>query len=169
MKVSAERLEVAQTAMSGPLKQLETADEFSEQALQDFTLATLFYVLEPQWPGRIIGLGGSHQHIVKYCHERVLESPAGEALSILDLCRELKIPRRTLHYSFEKIVGSSPLAYLPNRKPPASPTQRTAGASPITAISARSTNVCSGIHPLLKRVDQRLRLALQDAVDPQQQ
>lgn len=92
MKVSAERLEVAQTAMSGPLKQLETADEFSEQALQDFTLATLFYVLEPQWPGRIIGLGGSHQHIVKYCHERVLESPAGEALSILDLCRELKIP-----------------------------------------------------------------------------
>ena len=111
-KVSAERLEVAQAAMSGLLKQLENIDHFSEQALQVFTLATLLDVLEPQSPGRIIGLGGSHQHIVKYCHERVLESPAGEPLSILDLCRELKIPRRTLHYSFEKIVGSSPLAYL---------------------------------------------------------
>lgn len=112
MKVPAERLEVAQAALSGLLNQLENIDHFSEQALQVFTMTTLLDVLEPQSPGRIIGLGGSHQHTVKYCHERVLESPAGEPLSILDLCRELKIPRRTLHYSFEKIVSSSPLAYL---------------------------------------------------------
>lgn len=112
MKVSAERLQKAQAALTGALDQLLTAGTFDEQALQDFTVSTLLDLLEPSSPKRFRGLGGSHQHIVKYCHERVLESPAGEPPSILDLCRELKIPRRTLHYSFEKIAGRSPVAYL---------------------------------------------------------
>lgn len=57
LKVSAERLEVARAAMIELLKQIETADNFSEQALQDFTLANLLDVLEPQWPQRILGPG----------------------------------------------------------------------------------------------------------------
>ena len=112
MKVPVGRLQGAQVAMTGLLDQLETLDELSDQALQNYVLTTLLDLLEPQSPVRLQGLGGSHQHIVNYCHERVLLSPAGESLSILDLCRELKIPRRTLHYSFEKIVGNSPLTYL---------------------------------------------------------
>ncbi|MGY2184732.1 HTH-type transcriptional activator RhaS [compost metagenome] len=108
MKLSARRLQGAQVAMTSLLEPLEIND----QAFHNVVLATLLDVLEPQNPVRIQGLGGSHQHIVKHCHERVLQSPAGESLSILDLCRELKIPRRTLHYSFEKIVGISPLSYL---------------------------------------------------------
>lgn len=112
MKLCAGSLQGAQVAMTGLLDQLQTLDDLNDQAPQNCVLDTLLDLLEPQNPVRLQGLGGSHQHIVKYCHERVLQSPAGESLSILDLCRELKIPRRTLHYSFEKIAGSSPLTYL---------------------------------------------------------
>lgn len=112
MKLSAERLLRGRTSILGILKFLETAGESTDQALQTRTLSTLLDMLEPSCPTRLRGLDDSHHYIVKYCHERVMDCPAGESLSILDLCRELKIPRRTLHYSFEKIVDSSPLPYL---------------------------------------------------------
>jgi AraC family ethanolamine operon transcriptional activator len=36
----------------------------------------------------------------------------GEPLSLLDLCRELDVSERTLHYAFQEVRGLSPMAYF---------------------------------------------------------
>jgi AraC family ethanolamine operon transcriptional activator len=36
----------------------------------------------------------------------------GEPLSVLDLCRELGVSERTLHYAFQEVRGLSPMAYF---------------------------------------------------------
>ena len=36
----------------------------------------------------------------------------GERLSVLDLCRELGVSERTLHYAFREVRGLSPMAYF---------------------------------------------------------
>ena len=36
----------------------------------------------------------------------------GGPLSLLDLCRELGVSERTLHYAFQEVRGLSPMAYL---------------------------------------------------------
>jgi AraC family ethanolamine operon transcriptional activator len=36
----------------------------------------------------------------------------GEPLSLLDLCRELRVSERTLHYAFHEVRGLSPMAYF---------------------------------------------------------
>jgi len=88
------------------------SDIFSQHRVKDYVLSTLMDLIEREHPARLCGLGDSHLYIVKYCHERVLEQGYSDPLSILDLCRELKVPRRTLHYAFEKTVDASPLQYL---------------------------------------------------------
>lgn len=52
-----------------------------------------------------------HQFIVRESHRFVTSSEGAEA-SILDVCRVLNIPRRTLNYSFQKVTGMSPVSYL---------------------------------------------------------
>jgi AraC family ethanolamine operon transcriptional activator len=36
----------------------------------------------------------------------------GEPLSLLELCRELDVSERTLHYAFQEVRGLSPMAYV---------------------------------------------------------
>ena len=36
----------------------------------------------------------------------------GEPLSLLNLCRELGVSDRTLHYAFQEVRGLSPMAYF---------------------------------------------------------
>jgi AraC family ethanolamine operon transcriptional activator len=36
----------------------------------------------------------------------------GEPLSLLELCRELGVSERTLHYAFQEVRGLSPMAYF---------------------------------------------------------
>jgi AraC family ethanolamine operon transcriptional activator len=36
----------------------------------------------------------------------------GEPLSLLELCRELGVSARTLHYAFQEVRGLSPMAYF---------------------------------------------------------
>lgn len=55
-------------------------------------------------------LGSNHHHIVQYVYERVLESD--HHLTVLELCQELQIPHRSLHYAFEKTTGMSPNKYI---------------------------------------------------------
>lgn len=112
VKLPTERLFCGRMAILDILKSLDIAGEPCMQEFRNRTLTTVLDMLEPSCPVRFRRLGGNHHYIVKYCHERVMDCTAGESLSILDLCRELNIPRRTLHYSFEKITGSSPLPYL---------------------------------------------------------
>ena len=55
-------------------------------------------------------LGSNHHHIVQYVYQRVIESD--QNLTILELCQELQIPHRSLHYAFEKTTGMSPNKYI---------------------------------------------------------
>ncbi len=55
-------------------------------------------------------LGSNHHHIVQYVYERILESD--QNLTILELCQELQIPHRSLHYAFAKTTGMSPNKYI---------------------------------------------------------
>jgi AraC family ethanolamine operon transcriptional activator len=41
-----------------------------------------------------------------------MRSRLGEPLSLLDLCRELGVSERTLHYAFREVRGLSPMAYF---------------------------------------------------------
>lgn len=52
-----------------------------------------------------------NRQIVQQARELVL-AQAGNRLSITDICRQLHVSRRTLQYSFQAVVGLSPLAYL---------------------------------------------------------
>jgi AraC family ethanolamine operon transcriptional activator len=44
--------------------------------------------------------------------EEFMRAHLGDPLSILDLCRELDVSERTLHYAFQEVRGLSPMAYL---------------------------------------------------------
>lgn len=52
----------------------------------------------------------TQSYIVWKSQEIALESD--DALTVLDLCRHLKVSRRTLQYSFQNIAGTTPTAYL---------------------------------------------------------
>ena len=38
--------------------------------------------------------------------------PLGDPMSVFDLCRELGVSERTLHYAFQEVRGLSPMAYF---------------------------------------------------------
>jgi AraC family ethanolamine operon transcriptional activator len=44
--------------------------------------------------------------------EEYMRAHLGAALSVLDLCRELGVSERTLHYAFQEVRGLSPMAYF---------------------------------------------------------
>ena len=44
--------------------------------------------------------------------EDYVRAHLGNPLSVLDLCRELAVSERTLHYAFQEVRGLSPMAYL---------------------------------------------------------
>ncbi|MHC6226018.1 helix-turn-helix domain-containing protein [Pseudomonas sp. X10] len=53
----------------------------------------------------------TRRYIVNRCHQWLLEEP-DSALSVIDLCKRLKVSRRTLQYSFQSIAGVTPVQYL---------------------------------------------------------
>lgn len=55
-------------------------------------------------------LGRDHCSIIEYVYERVLASE--ENVSIINICQELNIPHRSLHYAFNKTTGLSPNKYI---------------------------------------------------------
>jgi AraC family ethanolamine operon transcriptional activator len=44
--------------------------------------------------------------------EDYMRAHLGDPLSVLDLCRELAVSERTLHYAFQEVRGLSPMAYF---------------------------------------------------------
>lgn len=104
---------VMQVLSSGALDEDGSAAEAATQAaLHGQIVCLLLERLEAEEGGkqRMRELNNVHPYLVKYCHERVLASDS--QVSLLALCHELKVPRRTLHYAFERVVGMSPSNYL---------------------------------------------------------
>ena len=48
--------------------------------------------------------------------EDYLRANLGHPLSIFDLCQELAVSERTLHYAFQELRGLSPMAYFKARR-----------------------------------------------------
>lgn len=56
-------------------------------------------------------LGNQHHYIVRQS-VTFMDSVEGMEASVLDICKALNIPRRTLNYSFERVTGMAPSRYL---------------------------------------------------------
>jgi AraC family ethanolamine operon transcriptional activator len=54
---------------------------------------------------------GSRERLVRRADD-YMRAGLGEPLSLLDLCRELGVSERTLHYAFQQVRGLSPMAYF---------------------------------------------------------
>jgi AraC family ethanolamine operon transcriptional activator len=48
--------------------------------------------------------------------EDYMQAHLGAPLSVLELCRELAVSERTLHYAFQEVRGLSPMAYFKTRR-----------------------------------------------------
>lgn len=53
----------------------------------------------------------TRHYIVNRCHRLIMDDPQSP-LNVLDLCRKLKISRRTLQYSFQSVADIAPIQYL---------------------------------------------------------
>ncbi|MEJ6655746.1 MAG: helix-turn-helix domain-containing protein [Pseudomonas sp.] len=62
--------------------------------------------VQPGAPGQFV-----HRHIVEKAREYILSNKHLPP-TILDICLELRISRRTLHYAFQKVLSISPVAFL---------------------------------------------------------
>ena len=87
-------------------------DAFDETVLAHAIVGILFDLVQPDdEEGRTLPHMSTQSYIVRKSQEIALESDS-DVLTVLDLCRRLKISRRTLQYSFQNIAGTTPTAYL---------------------------------------------------------
>src|SRR5262245_28884498 len=61
-------------------------------------------------PDLSVGRFSARRQLVREAEALMNVHPDG-SLSILDLCRHLIVSERSLHYSFQEVVGLSPMAY----------------------------------------------------------
>lgn len=87
-------------------------DEMVRQVLFNDIMNTLISGLEalghvkPRAPGQFV-----HRHIVEKSKEYILSRRCNPP-TILEICQELHISRRTLHYAFQKVLDISPVTFL---------------------------------------------------------
>lgn len=84
----------------------------ARSAIIQHGLATVMpIVLQNQALPRVtLSAFGRHQ-VVKRSREYILEH-IDSPIQMIDLCRELRVSRRTLQYSFQDVLGVNPIAYL---------------------------------------------------------
>lgn len=114
---------------------LHGSQALREKALQDQLILLLLELSTPAARQPPKPLGNQHHYIVRRCHDYVL-SQEGAIASVLDVCRELNVPQRTLNYSFARVTGTSPAQYLRAVKLNAARRQLQSSALPVTAIAA---------------------------------
>lgn len=75
-------------------------------------LATVMPIVlqNQELPRHTLSAFGRHQ-VVKRSREYILEH-IDSPIQMIDLCRELRVSRRTLQYSFQDVLGVNPIAYL---------------------------------------------------------
>ncbi len=127
------------TVLMEDLKTVEvTADnaELISKATEDklVQLALTIYEADDK-DSRLKRLGNQHNYIVQRCHDYVASSE-GSCASIVDICKALSIPHRTLNYSFHKATGTSPMQYLRAVKLNAARRELTKSHLPVTDVAA---------------------------------
>jgi AraC family ethanolamine operon transcriptional activator len=117
----------------------QTADnaELISKATEDklIQLALTIYEVDDTGKNQLKRLGNQHNYIVQRCHDYVASSE-GSCASIVDICKALSIPHRTLNYSFHKATGTSPMQYLRAVKLNAARRELTKSYLPVTDIAA---------------------------------
>lgn len=97
------------------LEQADAVNPASEKILED-ALLNAFLDLFSHASDEVRGRRGNFAvsaYLVKRCQELVVAS-ADVPLSILDLCEQLRVSRRTLQNSFQAVTGMRPVEYLRN-------------------------------------------------------
>lgn len=61
--------------------------------------------------GKALPRPSTRGYIVERCHQWLMEAPDA-APSVLELCKRLKVSRRTLQYSFQSVAAVTPVQYL---------------------------------------------------------
>jgi AraC family ethanolamine operon transcriptional activator len=61
--------------------------------------------------GQVLPRPSTRSYIVERCHQWLMEAPDA-APSVLELCKRLKVSRRTLQYSFQSVAAVTPVQYL---------------------------------------------------------
>jgi AraC-like DNA-binding protein len=87
-------------------------DTFQEKMLAHSIVGIVLSLVQSDDEGRpTLPHMSTQSYIVRRSQEIALDSE-DDVLTVLDLCRHLKISRRTLQYSFQNIAGTTPTAYL---------------------------------------------------------
>ena len=87
-------------------------DRFDEKVLADGLMGILLELVQPdELEDHALPQMSTQSYIVRKSQEIAAESN-DDVLTVLDLCHQLKISRRTLQYSFQNIAGATPTAYL---------------------------------------------------------
>ncbi len=93
--------------LSGSAGEALAAAEHAERLVKDVTSALLNAVRSERKPP----LPSQKRKIVLRAEERMLDDPDNPC-SVLDLCKDLAVSERALHYAFSDIRGSSPKKWL---------------------------------------------------------
>jgi len=124
--------EIHDKLAAGELKKDHYATEFDGRRFAEFkqsgtahwrTLAALFQeqpvldalVAQSTGGDRTEPWSSNRERLVRRAEE-YMQAHLGEPLSVLDLCRELGVSERTLHYAFQEVRGLSPMAYFQARR-----------------------------------------------------
>ncbi|MEX3761394.1 helix-turn-helix domain-containing protein [Paraburkholderia phenoliruptrix] len=87
-------------------------DTFCEKVLAHSLVGILLQLVQyEESDGHSLPHTSTQSYIVRKSQEIALGNE-DDVLSVLDLCQQLKISRRTLQYSFQNIAGTTPSAYL---------------------------------------------------------
>jgi AraC-like DNA-binding protein len=81
-------------------------------------------------------LGNQHHYIVRQSMA-FIDSEEGLEASVLDICKALNTPRRTLNYSFERVTGMAPSRYLRSVRLNRVRREVLTSSEPIGSIAAR--------------------------------
>jgi len=102
--------EVLRLALDG--ESLVNRDAFQEKMLAHSVVGIVLSLVQSDDEGSpMLPHMSTQSYIVRRSQEIALDSE-DDVLTVLDLCRHLKISRRTLQYSFQNIAGTTPTAYL---------------------------------------------------------
>jgi AraC family ethanolamine operon transcriptional activator len=79
---------------------------------QELVMMALLEVLKEETPKPAVTQSYHHRKTVVDCAREFLDSHLDEAVTVTQLCEITNVSRRTLQYSFESILGVSPIQYL---------------------------------------------------------
>ena len=84
----------------------------SPRLQQDIVMMALLEVLKVETPQPAKTPSYPHRKRVVDCTRQFLDHHLDEAVTVTQLCEKANVSRRTLQYSFESILGISPIQYL---------------------------------------------------------